>query len=539
MSLLEELPFDVLEFQIFYYLNGLDIWALCQLNKSLQQRLHLFLQVLCNTKFHTSMIWPNLDLDGFTRIDDFKQLNLQKWKLKFLAISIDGNNFLRLNNHLPKTTLLTLNVTRFSNFVTRKNRLNCSVENVTCIDIAQMGNHQNIDFGIFKEMNLNEIRLGECQRPGFEKFMAVLPSLHITKLSLSMSLTTVQQVQTLCQEIWKLPINFLALCMMTLTNASATYLAEMLPKSNITELLIMYSEIGKPGLDTIARVLPDTKLKALRFENANPEGDLYFELFKILPKTQITKLWCDNISDDEVQEIIVENIGKTQITNAHLYIENAFLEKFLKAKKLEKFKNSCVFGDVGCEILANNYKHLPVELDATDCSITSYGLKLLLEGICKSDVKSLLLSGNDFGNDGFNYLKLYLKNTLLERLVFGNSCQGYIVRKNTLDDFFDGLESNLKSIQINNVFQNYPEYYKRVLVEYYIDPGTMSIFEYKKLTRGISPGYAAWVNEANAEFDEDELFDYSDSDWEDDSDPAHEDLQESDYIHEESQDESE
>ncbi|KAJ3253598.1 hypothetical protein HK103_000440 [Boothiomyces macroporosus] len=525
--LLTDLPFDVLEFQIYYYLDGYDIWQLSRVNRLFRERLQPFIKLLGATKKHPSEIWPTMQLEGLEETQKFRQLNMQQWKVKFPSIIIDSNSFLRLHNRLPKSSALSLHVSNFSKFIMRKNRLNCSVKNVTCIDIDRMGNHDNLSFDILKEMKLNEVRLGESHRNSFEKIVKILPALHITKLSLSMSITSLSHAKLLFQEVCKMPVTFLALCMMALTDECTPFLAEMLPKSSITELLILYTQIGKTGLDRIAHVLPKTKLKALRFENANPESDLYLELFKILPQTQITKLWCDNLSSEQVQNAIIDNLAKSKVTNAHLFIEPRNLERFIRQRKLVKFKNSCPIEDEGCEILSRNSIFLPNELDVSDCEITNSGISTLLDGMVKSDIKLLVLDGNCFDENGLEIVKKKLKYTPLERLSLGNTHLGYTISEKMLTKFLDGLESNLKAIQINNVVQAQMQIVKGVVVQYYADPAIMSILGFEEAHQGLE---GVSMDETLEGLDEFEEGDFATDE---------EESNESDFVHEESESESE
>ncbi|KAJ3316101.1 hypothetical protein HDV04_000310 [Boothiomyces sp. JEL0838] len=270
--MISQLPYELLEGSIFYYLNGKDLVNLSNTCQTMKERLYS-ISILCSLHIKADDIWPCLTI---THLGD-NYTDLAMINLKFPKISITSAWYPKVFDHLPSYYFLEciLMETHFEQFQ--------PIEKFVCHKL------------VCKELWNNNLEL-------------MMNMKHLQQLTVHASLANDSlHIQQYISKISSLEIDgfaecdFISLCphlsklttlkiRHTLTDVGAMVLAEHLPFFQLESLLLEGNYLTKDGLAAISQILKKTKLKELNLVgNEFDITDLEI-LFNVLPSTGLNRV---------------------------------------------------------------------------------------------------------------------------------------------------------------------------------------------------------------------------------------------------------
>ncbi|KAJ3320107.1 hypothetical protein HDV06_005672 [Boothiomyces sp. JEL0866] len=224
-----------------------------------------------------------------------KQLEaLGKGVYKFSNIAIGGQMLSILHSHLPQSEKLDLCLT--SNSKARINWDSISdafMEKITGLKlIRQSRNATNVLKHFHRMSNLDEIIVDGIMDP------------HDLKTLWDVIYNVLRYTKAVTLEIANNPN----------INQCAQLLASMIPSSNLQDLTIYCCEVDDEFLQTIAHVLPDSKLKSLNLQSNYDISD-FSPLANVLPNTKLTSLNVayNNMEEEDVR-VLSEGLASSDIT---------------------------------------------------------------------------------------------------------------------------------------------------------------------------------------------------------------------------------
>eukprot|EP00913_Durusdinium_trenchii_P029040 g27229.t1 len=208
----------------------------------------------------------------------------------------------------------------------------------------------------------------------------------------------------------------------------AAKLAEVLPTTQVTSLLLGFVGIGPDGAASLAKVLPSTKITTLNLAGNQIQDEGALKLAEVLPMTQIHTLNLDR-NVIYTAKSLVESLPKTKVTTLSLGLNPLGIHEAEKlAEVLPETRVTTLdmrqthIGHKGAAALA---KALPrMKLTALNLNKVSHASKAdwamtLAEGLAKTQLTTLNMSGNVIGDEAAVKLADALPETKITMLDLG------------------------------------------------------------------------------------------------------------------------
>ncbi|KAJ3253899.1 hypothetical protein HK103_007633 [Boothiomyces macroporosus] len=442
MASLNELPLDILENNIFRYLDAVAIQELSYVNKSLFKRISPVMETFQKLGIPLQDRYQVLTLPYHQRLDisyqqqydapvlsrgnieKYKSLKSIKWH--FPLISVPINLYSKISKYLPSSSNTDLTVhcdfdiKEFDKVEKKRiNSINFTpdllVEQAEDLDMLTL-----LDYLPSTRVNCLQFSF-QLTQPSVAKLSNKLAG--ICELYLSNCLIMDEGLEILLDHINQLQT--LDLQNNELTDRSIVKLAKKVPMTNIRRLILSLNSMEHAGLEAISKALPESKIQDIDIDkNSLADGDLQ-QLMAVLPKTKLTRfLYGDPISK-ESQILFIQNVKETQINLVYMTIDVGLLPDLLDSIVLSKVNDLSTFNpitDRGLKQIAKRINDLPLHsLDLDDCEITDKGIKEFFKNIGKSKLCELDLSGNQFSQAGYKAILKGLPKTNIKKLYIGNT----------------------------------------------------------------------------------------------------------------------
>ncbi|KAJ3268693.1 hypothetical protein HDV01_002371 [Terramyces sp. JEL0728] len=361
---MEELPFDILECKIIYYLQGLDIFNLSLTSKANYRRLYP-IQIFSKCRVKPECIWPILQPDSlksFQYDPQIEQLSNYKWR--FTQIDISITTLLLIQQYLPRTDLLRIKISHgqpseyielssaLMNIRAQKIQLNGLFHNMEYLELFNQPNIIDLCVGMKTNMQLYERNLTL-----YKNFVTVSS---ITKLSIMHNDLMDDFVAEMKSAIINSRIQYLNLSGNFIQDSGARDIAEIIIKSQVTALDLSFNPISKPGIQTVLASLPQSKLTELYLgEHLLDDVSLSLEY---LAKSQLQVFHFENELSIESQQSINRVISKTKIKDLKLWIRTRLFNEFLQQcvnSTIETVSLGFVFSNEDAFILSQHLYNLP------------------------------------------------------------------------------------------------------------------------------------------------------------------------------------
>ncbi|KAJ3325763.1 hypothetical protein HDV06_003533 [Boothiomyces sp. JEL0866] len=361
---MEDLPFDLLEGKIIYYLQGKEILRLSMTNKKLCKRLYP-IQIFSKCKIEPQCLWPILQTNlqkNFQYHSDIAQLGNCNWRFSQIDISI--KTLLQIHHFLPRTDLLRVKVTNGSpsDYI----ELSSALINLKTQKIQLNGHFSNMEYlELFNNPKIIDLCVGisnnfELYDRSVALYKNYVSTSHLTKLSIMHNDLTDEFVAEMKTAISNSKIEYLNVSGNFIRDDGAKDLAEILEKSKIISIDLSYNPMTRVGIQAILSSLPHTKLKELYLgEHILEEESLSFES---LANSQLVTFHLENELTIESQKSINKTISKTKIKDLALWIRTRLFNEFLEAcanTSLQSVSFGFVFSEEDAYILSCNLPNLP------------------------------------------------------------------------------------------------------------------------------------------------------------------------------------
>ncbi|KAJ3255461.1 hypothetical protein HK103_006278 [Boothiomyces macroporosus] len=346
---------------------------------------------------------------------------LVKGIYKFQDVAIGGELFAKLHKYLPQSVRMELNITCKS-----KARINwdavsdSAMEKITYLKlIGQSRNGTNILKHLNRMTNLKDVLVD-----------GVLES-HDLKTLWDVIFNVLRNTQATALEILNNPH----------INQCAQLLASMIPSSNLQDLTVCCCDIEDEFVQTIAKTLPDSKLKILNFQDNETITDIgYTALAEMLPKSKVKTLnLASNTLIVEDVEILSEALQHSQVTE--LYMSSDYddvlspLYENLHNLKIQWLDIS-IPGTASEESLINSIAQS--HLESIDIDIDVDNLDEFLKEATKSKLQEIRFIASVDVQERVDIIATHIKDTPLKKLGIYQGCG---VEKTLVDCF--SLLSNL------------------------------------------------------------------------------------------------
>ncbi|KAJ3251505.1 hypothetical protein HK103_002373 [Boothiomyces macroporosus] len=441
LLMLNTLPVDIFENNVFYYLKGQDLYNLSLLNRGFRERLNP-IRTLGKLGVRPGSMWPNLQLDFSTEyqkknrfeppyallVDSSKVQEslpeLAKIKWGFPEISVNSPSFPQIYRYLPKAGNVSLLVIEQGGYIDLGKSLQSNIVNELMFNSGDKVKGQHV-FDILSNLKymtkLKRIsQVYELDRNFALAYQKHLPGSQVEDLELETNCMDDKFVQILAQGLPGTKVKRLSLHWNEIGDIGVEAISAVLPKTQIEVLDLGRNQIEGRGIKALADVLPSCKVKELQLTENSMSPDDMNEIFKIIHLSNLEIFHFYDPVTQEGLELLSKNLPHSKLKRSTLEITPDMIEKFLEAvsrSKLEEFHIRTREGDAVCLQLASNIENLTVRaLQLSNAQITAPGLGLLLSQLIKIDLEELDLSDNPIGNDGLKLLSLYLPQTRVKKL---------------------------------------------------------------------------------------------------------------------------
>ncbi|KAJ3256496.1 hypothetical protein HK103_005494 [Boothiomyces macroporosus] len=361
---MEDLPFDILERRIFYYLKGRDILRLSMISKAFRKRL-FHIQVFSKCGIGHQYLWPVLQPDvenTFQYQTAITSLRNCNWIFPQIDISI--KTLLQIHQELPRTELLRIKVTAgerseyitlasiLPNLKAKKIQLNGHFAQIDCLELLNCPKVYDLCVGISTNLDHYEENITK-----YKNFVSLST---ITRLSIMHNNLDDQFIAVMKPVMINSKLKYLNLSGNFIENEGARNIAETLVKTNITCLDISFNPIMKNGIQAILSSLPHSKLNELYLgEHLIDEENLDLEYIE---RSQLETFHFENELTIENQLTINKIISKTKLKNIALWTRTRLFDEFLQqcAKSvLTTVSFGFVFSEEDAFILSCHLPNLP------------------------------------------------------------------------------------------------------------------------------------------------------------------------------------
>ncbi|KAJ3271628.1 hypothetical protein HDV01_006498 [Terramyces sp. JEL0728] len=418
-----QLPKDILENNIFYYLDSQDLINLYLVNKEFHSRLYpiRLLELLgINDDF-----WPCLKF--ITRDDDwnddkipyFEELSKSRWR--FIKFTVDSLTFSHIK--APKSFELNLVVHRIPNSNKFIQLLNSNIVTELNIDFNStitMEAIKAIIQNLHRMSRLNTLAINSKKLDiGFA--LALQKSLALTQIkTLDLKTSGIDDdfLAILCHVLPHTKIEILVLYSNKIGNQGMQNLAEILPATNIQELVLSYNLFGVDGLKSLAKGLIGSSVKSLAIPSIKIAQDCIPELFDNFHLMKLEKFESYRYIGHENTTMLIKNLPKSNIKQLVVDIHCDYLQDFIVALSTSKVTDLYLCNEDAnkcCDILASNMQYIKLEKLRLGKRITNTGIQALMSTM--EHITELDLQENfHLGDREMKIIAHYLSRTKLKRL---------------------------------------------------------------------------------------------------------------------------
>ncbi|KAJ3268670.1 hypothetical protein HDV01_002400 [Terramyces sp. JEL0728] len=444
--MLNQLPPDVLENRIFYYLSGQDLYSLSQLNEQMRDR---FSPITVLEKFglKPNHIWPRLALDfkgEFQKkfqleedyaIDPFELaqellLELASIKWYFPQIYVNSTSFPLLQKYLPNAHHVCVHVIEQDSYDALGNSFLANTVHelfIGAMDTIKEDKIFDILANLGKMTKLKKITLSYELEPKIAlALQKYLPGSFIEDLDLENNCMDDEFVSILCTALPDTRIKSLSLHWNMVGDEGVVALAEVLPRTLIENLELGRNQIGREGIRALAQALPLCNIKDLSLTENDMAPEDMDEIFDVIHLSKLEKFFfLDNVSENGVK-VLAKNLANSKLKHLTLEIPPELLAEFLKEAANSQLEELGIMGERGdeiCDILGENISHVTVKvLNLGHGGITATGFEKFISKLPQSDLESLVISDNPIADQGLKLLGTYLPQTRIKKLML-NRCR--------------------------------------------------------------------------------------------------------------------
>ncbi|KAJ3318519.1 hypothetical protein HDV06_000402, partial [Boothiomyces sp. JEL0866] len=254
-----------------------------------------------------------------------------------------------------------------------------------CLSNFQLSNSLQLFSGI-RNSALHELQLNNCGIRGqdLQYFGAIISSLKVLDLRAN------RIMDSGCLELTKL-----------------------IPNSKLLYLNLEMNGIGRIGMRNLCKVLPATQLSEIAINFNEFDSSSYRYLLEILPICKLKYLNIYRILDKELQLMFIDNLTKSNLVAATIYLENVCLETFANVSSTGILKEFCFFlgNDIDCKYFSNvnsRFKFQTIKLNFGKY-VSQRGI---IEALAKLKVSgrivSLSFANSKLGNEGLERILEYI-----------------------------------------------------------------------------------------------------------------------------------
>ncbi|KAJ3268691.1 hypothetical protein HDV01_002369 [Terramyces sp. JEL0728] len=418
---MNHLPVDILEYNIFDYLDSQDIIHLSLLNKGFHKRLD---QIQILSVLQSQSVWPFLDLSHIESLDHLPLKKLSSISLKFKRIEIDSLLFVQVYQYLPLAHELILNLTisDVNLLISALNAVHVTSIKISCRTRITQHEMNLILNNIDKMPALKSIYFGCHRYQCPESFFVKLSNSKIQNLFLNKLDRSTLKLICPSTTIAKLGIATNG-CLHKCENSSPSHdiisgiAYNPFAFKKLTELS---GEIPKELLNRMLEVLPELNLQTLNLDFQLQHDSLEL-LCQTLSKSHLSTLSL--VADDNLPTMM-KSISKSRVQNLSLsrlepeYIQSA---KKVFSVKLESLKLAGKFSEDSLDLL---FSHLNVQELEIDGWIPKEALEIIESHLKKTKIRKVSLKLKSFGEGGFQYLIPMVRDIPIQTLEIywnGNS----------------------------------------------------------------------------------------------------------------------
>ncbi|KAJ3319036.1 hypothetical protein HDV06_006720 [Boothiomyces sp. JEL0866] len=410
------LPYDILESQIFYHLDGADIQNLALINKETYKRLFA-IQIF--RRLRIKSFWPELvilDGEGVDR-EDFKSLSEIPWI--FPKMVVPSGLFCTIHEYLPSFvelkvfTTLDTNYHELSKIIYKCTELYCS-KDITPQQIFLLSRTRN-------KWNLNHLHINTSGTLDDLKYLAVhellrIPTIRKYQVSGGMSMGNLELIIYILQIGRSKDVG-----PRDDVSVYTGELANIISSPVIETLILSKNNIDSHGFFMLTHTLPYSGFKELQISfNDFSSADLC-HFFDILPRTMLeTFHYCGEV-DISAQQSFISVLPKTKLKTVSLEVAPEFIDDFLfncSQSALEEFHFTNAIGNLGVKEM----RYLK-DTNLTKLSMNYSGIsdtETLMKFLAGSKVRVLELNENKIGLKGIAKIATMLYGTNLKSLALEN-----------------------------------------------------------------------------------------------------------------------
>ncbi|KAJ3258144.1 hypothetical protein HK103_003962 [Boothiomyces macroporosus] len=408
------LPYDILESQIFYYLDGNDIRNLSRINTEYYTRLNA-VQIL--NKLKIKSIWPELVIlqDDTVNQQEYRKLSQLTWV--FPKIVVPSDLYCVIHDCIPACkdlkifTTANTNYTQLADVVYKSTELYCyrDMTNLQLLSLARQD----------KQWNLKSLHFSSSLLFSHSKIYAMFKLIlyeSITKLEISGGLSF-EGFGLILDLLDRRPV--LDYNAQSVLNSENLLIGDIKPK--IESLVLSRNNLEGEHLNALSTVLPFSTVKELQisFNDFSP-SDLCI-LFDHLPNTEIEIFHYYNKVDIASNLHFIAALPKSKLKSVTLQLAPEFIDDFLKScihSKLNEFQFINPIGNYGVnELQSLKYTKL------TKLCLNNSGIsdtETLMTCLIGSRVQVLELNDNMIGLKGITNIATKLHGTCLKSIALEN-----------------------------------------------------------------------------------------------------------------------
>ncbi|KAJ3318160.1 hypothetical protein HDV06_000789 [Boothiomyces sp. JEL0866] len=454
--MIDQLPAELLEGKIVFYIRLKDLYNLSQTNRYAYERLKAVRILAKLTKLNAqgSDIWPDLDLGDFinqtglasaqsvnlnydmttTNVTTMKRpwgeeyrtilTELKKLNWRFRNISLRSRLYFEILDCLPKSKKLSLvyfdsepddprlNDLLLKNRITSINHSGLALTRRSTRDLQTI--FTNLKY-------MSKLKHLDLRVRGNENDSLV--NLLVENLSLS-QITSLSILGTMKSIIPCLSFTKITKLFMFLNEEDVKVLSDTLCETQIDSLgLLIHS--SKDTMKFLSNALVNSKVTWLRLQHS--ESDMTF-FFSLLPKMKLGCLQYFGILDYKSTMELIVGLPKSMLTEIKLCsISESLFPKLLQSfyeSKIKKWTVSSMDHGFFCRVVSENIRYVRTRKLRPPYSTSSSNFANLIAKLPECDVEELDAQYNNFDQQAMEALEIALPKTKITRLNLMRSFQG-------------------------------------------------------------------------------------------------------------------
>ncbi|KAJ3269562.1 hypothetical protein HDV01_001204 [Terramyces sp. JEL0728] len=356
--MLDQLPANILEKKVFYYLSQSDLRKLRYLNQTLQIRLD-FLKKLDKFRF----AWPELLIDRY-KVDTLEYQNFidnicAVSDLKFTNIRVDNCTFAHVYNNLPESFKYEMQI--MHPFI--PDRFETALQTNVCdsINIKQEIYIPVVFNNLSQLTKLSYLSLN-CHVDA--DLLAALQYSHLSKLDIILHFKVTNSIDSLCQVLPMTGIKILTIQSHSMADSIYMKIGEILPSTAVEQLTLRQPDVhlfktkrpiqpnarfpsgilsspapGKDGIEALANGLVGSNVRMLDIDTILLQEEELLPLLNCLPMVKLENFSYDGkwLGPDSTLALI-KNLPISQIRNLEVRVDEKYLLQFLESLSQSKVK---------------------------------------------------------------------------------------------------------------------------------------------------------------------------------------------------------